>query len=841
MADQRPQGRQKNVVQGSASANRRGSGLGTGPVGHGVSTGGQARQNSPGQVSPGTRAGGGRSPLLLIIIAAVVLLGGGGGLLGSLFGGGGAAQEPADYATYAATQAAAPATSLATKPAATAAVSTAKPASSSDLLSQLMGISPSAYNNISGASNQTWASASGQTGSSGSSGYDKEVAEGTRARHTTIVGGGADQITIMVYMCGADLESRGGMATRDITEMTKATLSDNVNLILYTGGAKTWKNSVISSSNNQIYQVVQGGLRRLVDNAGSGAMTDPNTLVSFIQFCKENYPANRYDLIFWDHGSGSVQGYGYDEKNTRAGSMDLAEIQSALKKGGLQYDFVGFDACLMATVETALMLDPYADYMIASEETEPGIGWYYTDWLTKLSADPSMPTPEIGKNIADDFVRTCGSSCPGQSATLSVTDVAEAANTIPSKLADFSKAVIQMIDEDSYKKVSQARSSTREFAASNKIDQIDLAHFAINLGNEESIALSDTIRKAVKYNRTSSNMTNCYGLSVYFPYQKASKVDTAVNTYNAIGMDSSYSECIRSFASLQVCGQAATGGASSPLSALMGSSAPSSATASAGISLSDLLGSFLGGGYGAVPGLSGGNSGFLSGRSAPEEQAEVLEYIQANYFDGSNLSWSTNSTGEQVLVLPTDQWELVNGLEMNMFVDDGEGFIDLGLDNLYSFDNDGNLVPETDNTWLSIDGNLVAYYYEGTTGGNEDYCITGYVPVMLNDERAELILVFDGGHPDGYIAGARTVYTGETETVAKTMTELEAGDRIDFLCDYYKYDGSYEDTYYLGEQYTIPEDMSSIVIGNILVENETSVAYRITDIYNQHYWTDPIG
>ena len=110
MADQRPQGRQKNVVQGSASANRRGSGLGTGPVGHGVSTGGQARQNSPGQGSTGTRARGGSS-LILIIIAAVVLLGGGGGLLGGLFGGGGSSNDDTSYANYA-TQAA---TSLATK------------------------------------------------------------------------------------------------------------------------------------------------------------------------------------------------------------------------------------------------------------------------------------------------------------------------------------------------------------------------------------------------------------------------------------------------------------------------------------------------------------------------------------------------------------------------------------------------------------------------------------------------------------------------------------------------------------------------------------------------------
>ena len=111
--------------------------------------------------------------------------------------------------------------------------------------------------------------------------------------------------------------------------------------------------------------------------------------------------------------------------------MSLAGINTALKNAGVKFDFIGFDACLMATVETALMLDEYADYMIASEETEPGIGWYYTNWLTKLSANTSMPTLEIGKNIVDDFVTTCASQCRGQSATLSVVDLAELSATVP--------------------------------------------------------------------------------------------------------------------------------------------------------------------------------------------------------------------------------------------------------------------------------------------------------------------------------------------------------------------------------------------------------------------------
>ena len=67
----------------------------------------------------------------------------------------------------------------------------------------------------------------------------------------------------------------------------------------------------------------------------------------------------------------------------------------ALTKAGVAFDFIGFDACLMATAENALMLTKHADYLIASEETEPGVGWYYTNWLTSLGKDPSSLLPRF--------------------------------------------------------------------------------------------------------------------------------------------------------------------------------------------------------------------------------------------------------------------------------------------------------------------------------------------------------------------------------------------------------------------------------------------------------------
>lgn len=826
MANNRPRARQKYVTGGSQGVKRRGSGLGTGPVGGGRpggSTGstGSSGSYGGGSYRGGTRSSGGKSKLLYIIIAVVVLLlGGGGGLAGLLGGGDGSGSGDS------------------TGGGSSVLGDLLGGGSSSGGGSSVLGDLSSLGNlgNLLGGLNSGTTSTGWElTGTTGR--LNTTVAKGAREKRTEIFGNGKDEVTIMVYMCGTDLESRAAMGTSDLQEMLEADLGENVNLLVYTGGCSKWKNNVVSNTKNQIYQIKNGKMK-LLEEYKAVSMTDPNTLTTFIKWCAKNYPANRNQLIFWDHGSGSINGYGYDEKFASSGSMDLSEINQALKKSGVIFDFVGFDACLMATLETALMLTDYADYMIASEETEPGVGWYYTDWLTALGEDTSMPTVEFGKMIVDDFVETCAVKCRGQKTTLSVVDLAELEKTVPADFKEFAKSASELIENDEYKTVSDARYNTREFAQASAIDQVDLVHLAKNLGTEEGEELAKTLLSAVKYNRTSDDMTNAYGLSIFFPYKKVSAVDNVVDTYEAIGMDDEYASCIKAFASLEVGGQTSAGGTGSPLPSLLGSllgggNSSSSSGGSADI-IGSLLGSFLSN-RGNIEGLDRGNIDFFSESEMDTES--MATYLAKNYFDASALVWTENSEGQRVLHLSEEQWSLVHSLEMNMFYDDGEGYVDLGFDNVFEFDANGDLIGDTDRTWLAINGQPVAYYYLDTMDDGVNYSITGRVPALLNGERVDLLLVFDNENPYGYIAGARTVYTeGETETVAKAMGALEVGDTLDFLCDYYSYDGEYMDSYFLGEQMTVTDNM---VISNVDVgEGDVKVTFRFTDIYNQQYWTE---
>jgi hypothetical protein len=683
-----------------------------------------------------------------------------------------------------------------------------------------------------------------QTGGSGSSTSDNGAYEAdttvsalARTKHTTLTGNGKDTATVMVYMCGTDLESRSGLASSDINEMLYADISDQVNVILETGGTSKWQNSVINSSSNQRYHVTPEGLVPLEKNLGKKSMVKPDTLTDFIQYCSDKYPADRYMLILWDHGGGSLSGYGYDQ-HFQNDSMTLDEIGTALKNAGCTFDFIGFDACLMATLETAMVLEPYADYMIASEEVEPGIGWYYTGWMNELSKNTSISTLDLGKKLIDDYVQKVRTDTPRSQGTLSLIDLAELKGTIPSKFKTFAQSTGELLDGEQYQVVSDARYAAKEFSKSSRINQIDLIDFAQRLGTKEAISFAQALGGCIKYNRTTANITNANGVSIYFPYNSLTKLNSMLNTYKEIGLDEEYSDCIRSFASLAAGGQIVSGSSGNPLESLLGTANEGSGTStSSGSDLVEmLLNNFLNeGDFSSITGLADGSAGWLD----LDRMKAAKKYYEQNRLDAAALKISEKD-GQKVLQLSEKQWSLVQNLELNVFMDDGEGFIDLGLDNVIEYNDDGDLIMEFDGTWLALNGHIVSYYMVSEDRDGDTYSIKGRVPVMLNDKLADIIVVFDHENPYGTVIGAQLRYDAatETETQAKGLIEILPGDKIDYLCDYYSYTGKYTDTYFLGDAYTATGEWT---IENLAVGDENyKMTYRITDLYNNKYWTPSI-
>ena len=664
------------------------------------------------------------------------------------------------------------------------------------------------------------------------------VASGARKKYTQLLGNGNDQVTVLVYMCGTDLESNYGMATSDINEMALASHSDKVNIVIESGGTKRWKNNVLSSGTNQLWLVQDRALYPLNKNLGRKAMTDSDTLAEFIRYGVQNFPANRYILIFWDHGGGSLTGYGYDELYPNT-SMTVDKIAAGLKKAGQQFDIIGFDACLMANMETALAIEPYADYMLASEETEPGTGWYYTEWVTQLSKNSSMSSVELCKKIIDDFCtkRQSGASASDKN-TLSVIDLAEFKAAVPSALSAFSKSISSQV-ANNYQQVSNARSATREFASAQRLDQIDLIHFCDTLNTSESKALASALRGCVKYNQT-RNISNAYGVSIYFPYRNTRSVSTALKIYDNIGFDSDYASALKSFANLQASGQSVNYGTSNSLFDLLGGSSVSNGTPYGSLDLSSLLG------LGGSPQQSSGYdlSSLLGGSNAVDSSAYDLisALLGKAHIDNENLVYS-DKNGGKVLTLSAEDWEMVQDVRLNVWADDGSGYIDLGQDNIFEFDEDGDLVADYDGMWLTIEDQLISYQMMYTDKADDGTWITvGYAPILLNGERANLVIEFSGEEEYGHVVGAEMVYDEVTtegklipyisDTNALNDEEticLKANDRIDFLCDYYFYDGTYDDKYILSDPVYVDEDLT---VADATVSNRNMLfGYVLQDIY----------
>lgn len=220
--------------------------------------------------------------------------------------------------------------------------------------------------------------------------------------------------TIMIYMCGSDLESDtelGGLATLNINEILSVDLNDEVNVIIETGGSKRWYTPGINASYLQRFHVEN---KKLIEDEKltKANMGSSETFQSFVEWGLNEYPAEKTGVILWNHG-GAMSGVCFDE-NYHDDSLTNSEIKTALNnafkntKRNEKLEWIGYDACLMAVLDIADFNSDFFNYMVCSQESEPGEGWAYSKFLKTLSNNPSINTETLLGNIVDSYVTKCG-------------------------------------------------------------------------------------------------------------------------------------------------------------------------------------------------------------------------------------------------------------------------------------------------------------------------------------------------------------------------------------------------------------------------------------------------
>lgn len=364
--------------------------------------------------------------------------------------------------------------------------------------------------------------------------------------------------TILVYMVGSDLESGdgAGAASADLEEMMRVGSTGKVNVIVETGGSAEWMNDQISNKTNQRWLVQKGGLK-LLQSVGKRNMGDPNTLADFLQWSVRTYPASKYALIMWDHGAGSVHGFGADELFDND-ALTLDEMQTGFAKAyrstKSKFELIGFDACLMANLETAKVVQPYANYLVASEELEPGHGWNYTPVLAEVTKNGSVSGKRLGTVIADGYRQQAKSEGTEDTITLSVVDLAKLKPLLAAFDGLAGKMTPNIGNVEHIKWLSKARYKAEDYGSAGErggsTDMTDLNDLSKQLAAQypqQAAQIAAALKQAVVYNINSTAKPKASGLSIYFPSKDRDNFKENYAIYSRIDFSKNYKTFLASY------------------------------------------------------------------------------------------------------------------------------------------------------------------------------------------------------------------------------------------------------------------------------------------------------
>ena len=216
--------------------------------------------------------------------------------------------------------------------------------------------------------------------------------------------------TYMVYVAGDNNLSTAAFG--DINEMEQVGSDENINIVVQVEFSRQFSRNLpentlrgrISKDNDT------DDMSSSLKDIGNKDMGNKDTLSQFISWAASTYPAEHYALVLWDHGAGwknrnrlFTTTRGALEDATSGSFMSLPDIAEAVEKSGVKPDLINFDACLMAMYEVVYEFSGLTDYMVFSEEVEPGEGDPYDTILNALKSDPNMTAETLCKTITGKF------------------------------------------------------------------------------------------------------------------------------------------------------------------------------------------------------------------------------------------------------------------------------------------------------------------------------------------------------------------------------------------------------------------------------------------------------
>ena len=592
------------------------------------------------------------------------------------------------------------------------------------------------------------------------------------------------------YLCGSDLESNGGFATMDLSEMMEVELPENVNVVIETGGASVWQNDEVDPSKLQRWLYNSEGLQ-LLEESETANMGDAQTLYEFLDFANTNYPADRVAVTFWNHGGGSVSGAAFDELHG-LDSLDLAEMYQAFDavwpadKDDPALELIGFDTCLMATVDVAAVFQNFAKYLVASEEVEPANGWLYSSWLGALAEDPAMDGARLGRAICDSYYEGCEAVGTQDQTTLSLTDLRKLTPLLDAYEAFGQEALAAAAEDPAFfaelgRAAAQSENyggNTREQGFTNMVDMGHLARQTVWL-LPSAQSVSDALADCVLYKVGGPYRAEATGLSCYYSYN--GDMDD-LNGYLTVGEGLAF----KYLYAYELTGEVAEGG-------------------------EDYLAE-------------------LDIQELPERMT-----LPETGWDGAPIH--VTDDGISYLELGPEANSVLAGIGFSLFYVDEETdqMLLLGTDNDMNADWDNGVFYDNfRGVWGALDGNLV--YMELSFDG-EDYNLYS-VPILLNGEAYNLQVAYEFDTEEWSILGA-TQGLDPSGMASKERRLLKEGDVVSIIWKVASLSGDDEFEMYAADEVTVTADTA---FGEApLFDGTYSMVIEMRDVAGNYAYSDAVS
>jgi len=373
-------------------------------------------------------------------------------------------------------------------------------------------------------------------------------------------GGPTDESWVVgIYMAADNNLDRA--ATSDINEILRAGVPENVSALILVDRAELGEYGSFGTieglppHSTAKWLRITGYTIEELDDLGEIDMADPATVRMFVERLAAE-PVERRAAVFWDHGSSFT--FGSDDSARLSGAMNVDEIAAQFRidpedENSDYYDgidLVGFDACLMSSVEALSEFTEVAPLYVASAELEPGDGWDYRAIFDFMGGNPALTRGDLAAAIVNGYANYYAEN-PGRAGGLAVTQAAwstetaeveaaidalakayEDASREPAGNYDMIAEVYSAHDKSTfYNRRTNNPAETTSWVDAGEFlaNQIDASYEAIATAAENLRLELEAIRVE---SRTDGRDELVMGLSVYFPVNRVGRNSGAADEGN---------------------------------------------------------------------------------------------------------------------------------------------------------------------------------------------------------------------------------------------------------------------------------------------------------------------